>query len=91
MKSETLEEFLARGGVIKKVATSEKAPEVNIKSMAVGPAVLLTLEEGELFYGEKKASKVPKTLKEPKINFDDLPEPLRKKLLARSKRGPDEA
>jgi hypothetical protein len=85
MKVETLEEYLARGGTIKKLTPVERVKETDVKSMAVGPAILLTLEEGDLFYGEKKKSKATKVLKAPTVDFDVLPEGLKEKLLAKAK------
>lgn len=84
-KVETLQEFLARGGTIKKCDPAERTKEQDVKSMAVGPATLLTLEEGELFYGEKKKSKATKVLKQPTVDFNVLPEGLKEKYLAKAK------
>lgn len=86
-KVETLEEYLARGGTVKKLDPVARVNDQNVKSMAVGPAVLLTLEEGELFYGEKKQKKVStKPLKAPLVDFNMIPEGLKEFLLAKAKR-----
>ena len=79
MKTETLAEFLARGGKITKVASPELAAKSeSIRSTnAGGPAVFLSLGEADLFYGEKKAKKAKKS-KAP-LDLSALPEELRKK------------
>ena len=84
MKSETIEEFLARGGQIKKIPPGEsvstvKAATVN-STNAGGPAVLLTYGEADLFHGEARTRKTKKVKAEPKIDFSALPEALRNKL-----------
>jgi hypothetical protein len=80
MKKETVEEFLARGGQITRLATetSFKIPESIKPTPAGGPAVLMTLEEADLFYGEHKQRKAKKKAK-PTIDVDSLPPEIRKK------------
>jgi hypothetical protein len=91
IKTETLNEFLARGGVVKTFPAGEPPKDPTVRSTTVGPAVILSLEDGELFYGEKRAKKPSKVSKSPKVVFDDLPDALKDKLMARSKRCIDEA
>lgn len=78
-KTETIAEFLARGGTITRVASPEPTHKSeSIKSTtAGGPAVFLSLSEADLFYGEHKAKK-PKKSKAP-MDLSALPEELRKK------------
>lgn len=80
VKTETVEEFLARGGQITRVATTTpfKMPESIKPTPAGGPAVLMTLEEADLFYGEHKQRKAKKKAK-PTIDVDSLPPEIRKK------------
>lgn len=80
MKTETLAEFLARGGSITKVA--ENPPVVKVDSIkstsAGGPAVLMTLDQADLYYGEHKQRKA-KAKAKPTIDLSALPPELRKK------------
>jgi len=89
-KTESVQEYIARGGTIKKLPSGDVSKEITAKSTYVGPATLLSYEEGDLFYGEKKVRKAGKLPKPPKVNFSDLPEGLRAKLLARSTNGSEE-
>jgi hypothetical protein len=79
MKTETVAEFLARGGKITKCNPQEVAAKIETirSATAGGPAVFLTYGEADLFYGEKKGTK-PKKPK-PTIDLSALPEELRKK------------
>lgn len=81
MKKETIDEFLARGGVIKVIppTTPDQKPEL-VRSTKMGPANLLTMDEHDLFHGEKKVSK-SSTKKTPAIDFSALPEALKQKYL----------
>jgi hypothetical protein len=80
MKTETLEEFMARGGKVTKVPP----PEVTLKPEAVkstsagGPAILMTLGEADLYYGEHKKRKVKAKPKQT-LDVSALPPELRKK------------
>lgn len=80
MKTETLAEFLARGGSITKVA--ENPPVVKTESIkstsAGGPAVIMTMEAADLYYGEHKQRKA-KAKAKPTIDLSALPPGLRKK------------
>jgi hypothetical protein len=85
-KTESLEEFLARGGVI--TVLPPEAKTVKEKPMrqdagGSGPAVILSLDEYDTYYGEVKTSK--KKPKKPKatLDFNALPEHLRKKHVKR--------
>jgi hypothetical protein len=80
MKTESVEEFLARGGMITRVPTEKpfKPPESIKPTPAGGPAILMTLEEADLFYGEHKQKKAKKKAK-PTIDVDALPPEIRKK------------
>jgi hypothetical protein len=80
MKNDSLADYIARGGKITRIPT----PEQNFKSESVkstvqsGPAVLMTLDQADLFYGERKVRKVKPKLK-PTIDLSALPPALRKK------------
>lgn len=90
-KTETIAEFLARGGKITRVASPEPTtkPESIKSTTAGGPAVFLTLGEAELFYGERKLKKVKKT-KTAAIDLSALPEELRKKYVDGVMNGEDQ-
>jgi hypothetical protein len=79
-KKETVEQFLTRGGKITRFPTETpfKIPESIKPTPASGPAVLMTLEEADLFYGEHKQRKAKKKAK-PTIDVDALPPEIRKK------------
>lgn len=90
-KVETLQEFLARGGSITKVAavTTDIKPEVT-RQTTVGPANLMTLDQGELYYAETKKGSKPKKVKPVvKIDLNALPEALRKKFINKLKEETD--
>lgn len=77
---ETMEEFLARGGKVQMIpSTTPETPTQPISPTSVGPVVILTYGDADLYYGEVRSrkSKKPKLL--PKIDFSALPEPLRNK------------
>ena len=80
MKTETFEEFLARGGKVTKVPAQEqvKLPESIRSTTGGGPAVLMTLDEAGLFYGEHKKRQTKKKAG-PTIDLTALPPELRKK------------
>ncbi len=87
-KVETVQEFLARGGSISKIpmAAKEREEEVIRKTSNGAPAVLLTLDEADLYYGEKKkASKAKKQKPALKIDLEALPPALRAKFIAKLK------
>ena len=80
-KTETIAEFLARGGVITRLPAQEPTtkPECIKSSSAGGPAVFLSMGEADLFYGEHKQKKAKKA--KAAFNVNDLPEALRKKFV----------
>jgi hypothetical protein len=81
-KPKTVEEFLAQGGTITKCPVVEIAEKMqNVRSMTTGPAKLMSLEEGELMYGEKTTrKKKEKALDLSGIDMENIPEELRKTL-----------
>ena len=86
-KTETVAEFLARGGTINRVpeAVRQPAPDV-IRKTVTGPANLMTLEEADLLYGEvRKGAKSKKVKPSLKIDLDALPPALRAKFIAKLK------
>jgi len=75
-KTETIAEFLARGGSIKIVPANE--PTVKTDSIkSTTNANIMSMDEADLYYGEFKARK-PKKATAP-IDLSALPEALRKK------------
>lgn len=83
-KKETVEEFLARGGSIKKIPSNveTESPETIISRSAGGPVTILSMEDAELFYGKGKPLK-PKKSTQSRVDMSALPESLRKKFLAK--------
>lgn len=83
-KTETLEEFLARGGSVQFCPPKKEGatPDVVRKTANGGPAVIMTLEEADLFYGEGKVRKKPS---KPSNNIDlsALPEALKNKFISK--------
>ena len=60
-KTETVEEYLARGGKIEVVPPQEvEDSEVNVKKTTVGPATLYHITEGAILFGEKRKTKSKK-------------------------------
>jgi hypothetical protein len=80
-KTETIAEFLARGGSIQVIpAAQPKVKAETIKSTTGGgPVVMMSMGEADLYYGESKAkAKKPKKPIE-RLDLSALPEALRKK------------
>ena len=81
-KTESISEFLERGGKITIVPEGARANKSdNVKSTTGGgPAVIISMGEADLFYGEQKPKKAKKkTVKT--IDISALPEELRKKYI----------
>ena len=76
-----IEEYLAKGGKITKLPPQE-SPETQAvyKPSSSGPAKIMSLSEGELFYGETSRRKKVKELDLSKVDLDEIPEELKKKL-----------
>lgn len=81
-KPKTVEEFLAMGKIITKCPVVQVAEEIqNVRSMATGPAKLMSLEEGGVLYGEKTTrKKKEKAVDLAGIDVESIPEELRKSL-----------
>lgn len=91
-KVETVEEYLARGGSVKKLPAVEtiRQPDVTRKTVAGGPVTIMSLEEADLFYGEaRKGSKPKKAKPSLKIDLSALPEALRAKFITKLKEEAD--
>lgn len=87
IKVESIDEYLARGNKITILpsVTEKRQPDV-IRKTVVGPAIFLTLEEADLFFGEAKENIKPKKQKQsPRIDINALPEALRAKILQKIK------
>jgi len=78
-KTETIAEFLARGGKITIVPADQLPIKTDsIKSITSGgPAIIMSMTEADLYYGEFKARKAKKVAST--IDLSALPEALRKK------------
>jgi hypothetical protein len=81
MKTETLKEFLARGGKITVVESTTEEVKQTLKQNNQGPPSILTYDDIDLYYGEKRVSKKRSPVKsnDSKIDINALPEELRKK------------
>jgi hypothetical protein len=99
MKTETLGEFLARGGKVTVVSEGQvliKAPRMAVQAQG-GAASVITYEDCELFYSEQPdeedevegyvapPSPLNKELTQLRTNFELLPKPLKDKELIRLK------
>ena len=91
-KVETVEEYLARGGSIKKLPAAEviRQPDVIKKAATGGPVTIMSLEDADLFYGEARKNAKPKKVKPSlKIDLNALPEALRSKFINKLKEETD--
>lgn len=91
-KIDTVEAYLARGGTIKKLPAVEtvRQPDVIRKTVAGGPAVIMSYEDTDLFYGEARKNSKPKKAKSSlKIDLSALPEALRLKFINKLKEEAD--
>jgi hypothetical protein len=91
-KAESIQDFIARGGVIKRIPYSknEKKSDV-VRKTDTGPAIILSYAEADLFYGESKPSKAKAAIKSaPTIDISSLPEALRIKYINKLKADQDE-
>ena len=78
-KTETIQEFLARGGKIKVIPPVLPPNERPVKSTNPGPAVLMTYEDADHYYGKKtERKKKEKVVDLSNVNLDKVPEDLRK-------------
>ena len=85
-KIETLEQYLARGGTIKVLPPKKLDNSDQTRKSGNGPAVIMSFEEADLFYGEAKKGSKPKKVKQQQtIDMGALPESLRVKFLSRLK------
>lgn len=87
-KVESVEEYLARGGSIQRLPQKSRDREVEVvrKTGAAGPAIFLSLDEADLFYGEaRKGSKPKKAKPSLRIDLEALPPALRAKFIAKLK------
>lgn len=82
-KDETLEEFLARGGKIKKIPY--KSPEVKqpiTKQTTSTPINFLSYDEADLLYGKPSKTKKKKTSGS-SVDLSALPEELKAKFISK--------
>ena len=79
MSNETVEDFLKRGGQIEKFDGHNDQKAKVIGSTVKKQVNIMTLAEGELYFAEKgKRDKKVKVADYSEINFDLIPEHLRK-------------
>ncbi len=84
-KVETIEEYVARGGTIKRYPSQETNSNTEVSRKPGGPVVIMSLDEADLFYGEGKSKKKAKQQSVAKFDASALPEQLRKKFLSKLK------
>lgn len=91
---ETIEEYITRGGVIKKIPPNSQEPQVEVvrQNSNNGPAIILSLDEADLLYGKPLKPKKVKTMKRaatasPKLDINALPEGIRNKFISRLRDG----
>ena len=86
MKTETVAEFLARGGVITKCEPGPSKVEDKVHLAGAAKPTIISMEDAAVLYGEKNAQKegkVKKAKPKAKVDLSLLPESLRLKLTAR--------
>ena len=78
-KTETVAEFLSRGGKINLVSTGKTTSKIDSIKLATtgGPSTIMSMDEADLYYGEFKPRKARKIVSA--IDLSALPEALRKK------------
>jgi hypothetical protein len=83
MKTESIAEFLARGGKINMVAAPVSAdkPETMHPVAVSGHASIISTDDADLYHGEKKVRKAKKKSKVERIDISLLPEELRKRYI----------
>lgn len=60
-KTESVEEYLARGGKIEKVPPAiEEEKDATVRGTAITPATLYHITEGEILFAEKRKSRKKK-------------------------------
>jgi hypothetical protein len=80
-KTETIKEYLERGGSITICPPNKETDDIGVvRKTTVGPAVLMTLDEADLFYGKGKAKKKQSKASN-SIDIDALPEALKNKFI----------
>jgi hypothetical protein len=80
LKTQTIEEFLAKGGKVTVVPANAHGKSDYVKSTVSGgggAATIITMDEADLYHGEAKVKKAKKAA--PTIDLSALPEALRKK------------
>ncbi len=83
-KVETIEEFLARGGVIQKIPPKEELEKAaiareTVRSTVSKPPTIHSLDDGALFFSEKtKRKRKQKKIDLSKLAMGNLPDDIRK-------------
>jgi hypothetical protein len=88
-KTETLQEYLARGGTIKKVEAGKSDFQNITKRTTAGgePAIILSLGDAEVYYGTPSKAKKKKAKVKSSLDMSLLPEGLRKKFISKIENG----
>jgi hypothetical protein len=81
MKRETVEEFLARGGIIKKIPIVQSATKEVVKALPAAAASFITMEEAELYSEAKNISRKKTFKKEKQLDISVLPKELLDKFI----------
>lgn len=81
-KTESVEEYMARGGVITLIPTVvSEIKSVVPKKNLIGCASMMSMEEAELFYSETRLKPKVKKNKAPKIDISALPPGIKSKFI----------
>jgi hypothetical protein len=90
-RKETVAEFIARGGIIKKIdPVKDDSTHATVRKISNGePAIILSMDDAEMYYGENKNPDKPKAKTKQKSlpDMSCLPEALKNKFIARLKEG----
>lgn len=89
-KTETVQEFLARGGQINKVPTPPQEHREVLQRKGNGVVTIMSMGEAELFYSESKAKPKVKQSKSSTIDIGALPPELRVKFVDRLIKGTED-
>jgi hypothetical protein len=81
MKRETVEEFLARGGVIKKIPSVDTSKPEIIKALGSVTVNFITMEEAELYNEPEKVTARKTAKKKAPVDLSALPKELLDKFM----------
>lgn len=89
--TETIDSYIARGGAVKRLDSPAQDKQLDaVKTTNQGgPAIFLSLEEADLFFGEVKKTKPKKAKPSLTIDLSVLPPALRAKFISKLKEDND--